>query len=64
MLDMVLWKHEWSRFQQEFGNLSMDVSGALIKYFRSIVAELWDSINIFVIVVEVLITRMAKLLVP
>ena len=36
-----------------FGHLSLDASGELINYFRSSVTENWDSINIFVSVVEV-----------
>ena len=47
-----------------FGNLSLDESWALIKHFRISVAKLWDSINIFLSVVEVIITRMANYLVP
>ena len=47
-----------------FGHIILDASGVLIKYFRSRVAELWDPINIFVKVVDLLITSMAKSLVP
>ena len=47
-----------------FEHIILDASGEFIKYFRSSVAELWGSINIFVSFVEVLITRMAKSLVP
>ena len=46
-----------------FWYLRLDTSGSLIKYFRSSVAELWDSINIFVSIVELLITMVAKYLV-
>ena len=46
-----------------FGHLYFDVIGSLIKYFRNSVAELWDSINIFVRVVEVLAPSMDKSLV-
>ena len=47
-----------------FGHPSLGASEALTKYFRSSVAEIWNSINIFVVVVEALITRMDKLVVP
>ena len=43
--------------------LNLDASEALIKYFRSSVAEIWDSINIFVKIIKVLITIMADLVV-
>ena len=42
----------------------LDAIGSFIKYFLISVAELWDSINIFVRVLEVFITRMTKSLVP
>ena len=47
-----------------FGHLILDTSGTLIKYSRTSVAEIFYSINIFVRIIEVLITRMDKLLVP
>ena len=50
--------------RQSFGHLSLDSSGALIKYFRISVSELWYYVNIFVIVVELFITMMSKFLVP
>ena len=47
-----------------FGNIILYGRGEFIKYFRSSVDEIWDSISIFVSVVQVLITRMSKLLGP
>ena len=44
-------------------HLRLDANGGFIYYFRSSFSELWDSVNIFVSVVEVIIIRMAKLLV-
>ena len=46
------------------GNISSYSSWGFIKYFRCSVAEIWYSVNIFVIIVELLITRMSKSLVP
>ena len=51
-------------YRGDLGHLDLYASGALIKYFRSRVTDFWDSINIFVIIAEVLITRMVKFLVP
>ena len=47
-----------------FLNISLDAIGTWIKYFRSNVAELWYSINLFVSVEEVMITRISGSLVP
>ena len=47
-----------------FGHISLSASGSFIKYSRIIVAGLRDSINICVIILEVLITRMYKYLFP
>ena len=44
-------------------NLSLDGSGAFINYFRSSVTEFWDSINIFIIIVGLLIPIMVNFLV-
>ena len=46
------------------GHLSFNASDSLIKYFRSSVSEIWYSINIFVIIVDVSMTSMDDLLVP
>ena len=51
-------------YRWSFGHIILDASGELIKYFISSVSELWDYINIFVSVIEVLITRMANYIVP
>ena len=51
-------------YRWSFVHISLDSSGALIKYFGSSVSKIWDSINIFMSIVEVLIKTMAKLLVP
>ena len=45
-----------------FGDIRLVACWALIKYFRSSVDELWYSINIFVVIVEVLVTMVAKFL--
>ena len=50
--------------RSSFVHLSLDTSGELINYFISSVAKLWESVNIFVSVVEVFTPSMAKSLVP
>ena len=65
-LENLIWLYgntSGSMARWSFVHLRLYESAEFIKYFRGSVAELWDSTNIFVIFVEVLITWMAKFLV-